>query len=109
MLPSQSFENCLGYDLRDRGHNRVPDPPASNTGCMIFTFGFRSQVIGLFAAASDVVKLGTDRYFAYLNFNRLALSIVHLYFDFLVLMEYVSCENFVNHIRKLTCSSIRDD
>ena len=27
--------NCFGYDLRDRGHRRVPDPPASKTGYIL--------------------------------------------------------------------------
>lgn len=30
--PLDKFENCLGYDLRDEGHKRVPEPPAKITG-----------------------------------------------------------------------------
>ena len=30
--PSSKDRNCLGYMARDRGHSRVPEPPAMSTG-----------------------------------------------------------------------------
>ena len=68
--PPIKLENCFGYDLRDSGQRRVPDPPAKSTGDIllidyfsptIFIVGSSSLCNALVAGKKRVPKLATEK------------------------------------------------
>src|SRR5215211_322173 len=51
-LPSRSGRNCFGYDSRDIGQSRVPQPPARMTGWS-FMRGGPASLVGILLLEDD--------------------------------------------------------
>jgi hypothetical protein len=51
-------KNCFGCWLRDKGHNRVPDPPDKITGIMLFTPSSEYDEDKTFKNLSNMLDVG---------------------------------------------------